>query len=286
MRVLPNLAALLMIATAHGAVMTDQEPAFTLVEGPRLNHAAAGPFDATAPMSLTNTAESAVSQEVSLLFVGTNATVAKTSLLDTENDLLLSHAWIEARRGHYEAALSAARDIKMRLPMDPRPDLLAGYCFHGLGQVDHALRAFEAAGQHATAQLATIREYAGLLLQSRNDLSNAIPFLAGACAAQPRDASLHARLGDALFFAGRYAEAAVEHGLALKADPLSVEMRNSYGASLLMAGRDEEAMRELRVGLRDPSDLPRAIENLASRLERSGHTNAAMACRARIAVKP
>lgn len=270
----------------HAAVMTDQEPAFTLVEGPRLNQAAGALFDATAPMSLTNTAENAVSHEVGLLFVGTNAIAAKSSLQDTENDLLLSHAWIMARRGQFEEGLSAARAIKMRLPFDPRPDLLAGYCFHGLGQVDHALRAFEAAGQHASAQLATIREYAGLLLQSRNDLSNAIPFLAGACAARPRDAALHARLGDALFFAQRYGEAAVQHGEALKIEPLSMELRNSYGASLLMAGRDEEAMRELRVGLRDPSDLPRALDRLASRLEKAGHTNAAAACRAHNAVKP
>ena len=262
------------------AVMTDQEPAFTLVEGPQL--AQSGIFDAAAPMSLTNTAESAVSRVVSLLFVGSNTAAARVSLQETETDLMLSHAWFEARRGRYDTGLSAAREIKLRLPFDPRSDLLAGYCFHGLGQVDHALRAFEAAGQHASAQLATIKEYAGLLLQSRGDISNAIPFLTGACAARPGDAALHARLGDALFLSGRYDEAAQQHGLALKSEPLSAEFRNSYGASLLMAGRADEAMRELRVGLRNTNDLPRAVESLALKLEKAGHTNAAAACRVRL----
>jgi DNA-binding winged helix-turn-helix (wHTH) protein/tetratricopeptide (TPR) repeat protein len=91
-----------------------------------------------------------------------------------------------------------------------------------------------------------------------------------AIALQPHYATAHHWFGESLAAAGRFDESLAELGRAQQHDPLSLPVNTDLGQSLYFARRYEEAARQLEKTLEMDDTFPRALIVLAAVYERQG----------------
>jgi tetratricopeptide (TPR) repeat protein len=186
--------------------------------------------------------------------------------------------WVHASRAaaYMELARAAeARDEYRRALAwsDDRGEYFLGLARaqEELGETAAARLAYEAAYERAYGNLrvgAEGRKGAGRLAFEAGDFVTAAEHLGWAAAFMPDDAVLHAYLGGLYAHVGRRAEAATEFKRAAELEPENVEYERLYNLALasigefknaeeaakevvklLMAGRREEALTELELGL-------------------------------------
>ncbi|UCH78494.1 MAG: tetratricopeptide repeat protein [Candidatus Coatesbacteria bacterium] len=186
--------------------------------------------------------------------------------------------WVYAARAAAYMALGRAAEARdgYRRALAWSDD--RGEYFLGLGRAQEELGekaaarlAYEAAYERAYGNLrvgAEARKAAGRLAFEAGDFVAAAEYLGWAVAFMPDDAEVHAYLGGLYAHVGKRAEAAAEFKRAAELEPENVEYERLYNLALasigefknakeaakevvklLMAGRREEALTELELGL-------------------------------------
>lgn len=119
------------------------------------------------------------------------------------------------------------------------------------------------------------------------DLERAIAALSQAAQLHASHAEIHLGLGNALFQAGRAAEAAESFGRALGSDPKNFRAANNLGTVLIRSQRPAEAVTAYRKALELNPDYPEALDGLAgSLIQIREHTEAAGVLRRFLAARP
>jgi Flp pilus assembly protein TadD len=98
------------------------------------------------------------------------------------------------------------------------------------------------------------------------DPQKAIALLEKAAELQPDQAEIHLGLGNALFHAGRMAEAAVEFEHALRTDPRNFRAANNLGTVLLRSQHPAQAVTAYRKALELSPEYPEALDGLSAAL--------------------
>lgn len=258
--------------TARAAVMTEDEPGFTLRDGPQLLVDTPWLFTDLPKLSITNTANITILDAAVEMMRATNSVAAMDALrqagaAETNSaDLIVARAWLFARQKRFDDALGEARQAKMAMPFDPTPDLLAGYCFHAMGRTNDALRAYQDALKYSSAKLPLIHQNIGLLLLMQGDVTNALPHFAMATALRPR--AVASDLTGA-YSTNEPVPLDATRSEAIEAARRSAEYQATVGVAFLKANRPADAVGYLREAVRIRPTYVQALNMLATALEQT-----------------
>lgn len=270
-----SVVALALVFEAGAAVMTEDEPGFTLRDGPQLLVDTPWLFTDLPKLSITNREQVSILNAAVEMMRATNSAAAMEALrqagaAETNNaDLIVARAWLYARQQRYADALGEARQAKLVMPFDPTPDLLAGYCFHAMGRTNDALRAYQDALKYSSTKLPEIHQNIGLLLIMQRDVSNALPHFAMATALRPKSLNsgdLHVAAG----ITNHPGQGSAERRVAVEDARRSAEYHATVGVAFLKANRPEEAVPYLREAVHIRPTYPQALNMLGTALEQLG----------------
>jgi Flp pilus assembly protein TadD len=178
---------------------------------------------------------------------------------------LVRQATLLMRSGDYVRAEQLLEELRQREPANARAAYDLGVIRERLGQPRRAQKEYAAALElDGTLTKASIR-LARLLLADGDD-AGALKVANGGLEAAPKDPDLLSSRAAALDGAGRDAEARAAYALAIKARPDDAKLHAAYGELLSEAGRHDQALTELRLGLalNDPVLLARLAVALTS----------------------